>query len=97
MSNAKKNKRSEQEFIDDGRTIADMDVPGMRQSIWNRADVFFNSEMASKKAPKRLDGEVPWTRKEMFYYYLGSVAATLLYGLVIFGGIALFLILWLKR
>ncbi|HHT44927.1 MAG TPA: hypothetical protein GXZ89_05470 [Fastidiosipila sp.] len=98
MTKAKKKKKRKDDFIDDGRTIADMNVPGMRQSLWDRSGARINTpETSSSKIPKKLEGEAPWTKKEMLYYYLGSVAAVLLYGLIIFGGLALFLILWLKK
>lgn len=93
---SEKKKRKKDAFIDDGRTIADMDMPGMRESIWDRSGVRMTTpEVSRKHPPQRLDGETPWTRKELFYFYLGSVASVLLYGLIIFGGLALFLLLWL--
>ncbi|HHU13125.1 MAG TPA: hypothetical protein GXZ64_07835 [Clostridiaceae bacterium] len=90
-------KKPKEEFVDDGRVIADMDMPGVRKSIWDSSGVRINTPaQSSEKLPRRLDGEMPWTKKEMFYFYLGSVASVLLYGLIIFGGLALFLILWLR-
>lgn len=98
MTKAKKKKKRKDDIVDDGRTIADMNVPGMRHGIWDRSGVRMNEpETSSSKIPKKLEGEAPWTKKELFYYYLGSVAAVLIYGLIIFGGLALFLILWLRK
>lgn len=91
-------KQKDNEFKDDGRVIADMNVPGVRGGVFDRQGMqgFGSQHVEKKNTPRQERGEKAWTAKELFMLYAGSVSATLLYGLILFGGAALFMYFWLR-
>lgn len=85
-------RRRKDDFIDDGRVIADMSVDGMPGSFLRR----------KRRPPTPYDTErdktekVKLTRKERVSVYGGAITAYALFGLLIFGAFGLFIWLWLK-
>lgn len=83
------------DYEDDGRTVADMSMLGERHgSFLNRR--FFSqgkSEGENTKLPSYMRDSEALTWKERLYYAGGALAASLLIALIFLGGIAF--IIWL--
>lgn len=84
------NKKSKNEsFYDDGRVIADMSIDGIPGPMFRR------KAYAGMKRTKS-DSETKLTRREHFNVFMGVLSSYLLIGLIVFGSLALFILLWLK-
>jgi hypothetical protein len=96
MSNKEDKRRKKDDFFDDGRVIADMNLPGLRRNVFDFGGTRgFDVGIEKKDLPRREDGEPSWTFRERLSLYFGAISSLLLFALILFGGIALFLILWL--
>ena len=78
-------KRRKDDFVDDGRVIADMSIDGMPGT----PPVPFGT-VREEPEPVKL------TWKERISAYGGAYAAYALFGLVMFGGLGLVIWLWLR-
>ena len=82
------------DFEDDGRTICNMDVDGMPQSVFRLRSGARKADKANLKA--KLAREEPLTRREMRRYTWYSVLAGLTVVGIVGGGSVLFIfLLWL--
>lgn len=90
----KLHKKKQEEHIDDNRVIASMDIDGVPSSVFRRPrrraarDEF--GQTKQEKPPIDLN------RKEKLSAILGIVMSYLLFGLVIFGAFALFILFCVK-
>ena len=85
-----KKKEKPNDFVDDGRVIANMNIDGMPRSTVKRSSFDEFGRKKEKKETIRLSG------KERRSVFGGVVAAQLLFGVIIFGGGALFLLFCTK-
>ncbi len=83
-------KRKKGEDWDDGRVIANMNVEGMPRSPFRRKAFDEFGYKKEKPEPVKLN------REERRAISLGVAVPYLLYGLVIFGGLALFILFCVK-
>jgi hypothetical protein len=90
MPDIEEKKRKKLEDWDDGRVIANMNVDGMPRSPFRRKAFDEFGFKKEKTEPVRL------SREERRAIGLGIAVSYLLYGLVIFGGLALFILFCVK-
>ncbi|NLA95881.1 MAG: hypothetical protein GX838_03455 [Clostridiaceae bacterium] len=84
---SKKDKK--ERFVDDGRVIADMSVDGMPGPLFLRK--------ARKQQAKVTDQlQVKLTKREYITTSLGMISSYVIFGLVVFGGFALFILFCIK-
>lgn len=83
------------DYEDDGRTVADMSMLGERRSPFAGGHISNKEGSDGKNAelPRYMQDSDGFTWKERLYYAGGALAAALLIGLIFLGGIAL--IIWL--
>ena len=81
----KKGKKA-QNFVDDGRVIANMNIDGMSRSIIRRTA--FN-EFSRKKEKKE---SVKLSKQERRSIIFGVVASYVLFAVIVFGAFALFIL-----
>lgn len=87
----RKNGPKKNDFIDDGRVIANMNVEGMPGSVFRRRKAFDEFGMkAEKKEPVHL------MRRERLAVFLGMMTSYLLYALAVFGALGLFIFFCIK-
>jgi hypothetical protein len=82
-------KDRKKEFFDDGRVIADMSVDGMPSSLLSR-------RKSKKLKEKKNEHEIELTFRERASVFLGVISGYLLFGLIVFGGFALFILFCIK-
>jgi len=87
MSSKKKKK---DDFIDDGRVIANMNVDGMPHAPFRRKSFDEFGVKPEKAEPVKL------TKKERRAVVSGVAASYILYGLIVFGALALFILFCIK-
>jgi len=91
MSHMKTDKKNKQQFIDDGRVIASMDIDGVPGAVFRRPKVAVDSGRSiDKKDPITLTG------REKLAAAGGILVSYLLIALVVFGGLALFILFCTK-
>ncbi len=82
-------KRKKESFYDDGRVIADMSVEGMPGPMFRR-------KSGQKPKSERQEPLATVNRRERFSAFMGVVSGYLLFGLIVFGGFALFILFCIK-
>lgn len=83
-------KRDKKEsFVDDGRVIADMSVDGMPGPLFPR-------KARRKQVREANQPQVKLTKKEYITTFLGMISSYVIFGLVVFGGFALFILFCIK-
>lgn len=94
MANKTQQKKKKEVFIDDGRVIANMNVDGLPRSPFRRKAFDEFGATAEKREDIRL------TRPEKRAVARGIALSYLLFGLIFFGGLALFILfcvyVWFK-
>lgn len=89
-----KRKKKKKDFQDDGRVIASMNVDGMPRSIIRRTSF---DEFGKKKEKKEI---TKLSKKEYRSIVLGVISSYILFGVIVFGGFALFILfctnIWFK-
>ncbi|HOB20633.1 MAG TPA: hypothetical protein PK830_08610 [Candidatus Atribacteria bacterium] len=90
----KDNRKRTDDFIDDGRVIADMNVDGMPQSIFRRFSLNNFGTRKEKSDTMKL------SKKERRSIFLAVAASYLVFGVVVFGVYGLFILfctnVWFK-
>jgi len=82
-------KDKKEKFVDDGRVIADMSVDGMPPPLLGRK--------AYKKRRQETAGtEAKLSPREYVSVFFGMISSYALVGLVVFGGLALFILFCIK-
>ncbi len=76
-------------FVDDGRVIADMSVDGMPGPMFQR-------KARRKQAKEKSEPAVKLTGRERLNVFLGIISSYIVVGLVVFGGLALFILFCVK-
>lgn len=82
-------KKEKEAYVDDGRVIADMSLDGMPVP-------FFRRKVNNRQADQVNESDVKPTRREYFSAFLGVLASYLVFGLVVFGSFALFILFCIK-
>ena len=77
------------EYFNDGRVIADMSVDGMRRSLFSR-------RKSKQHQEKKSESEIELTFRERVSVVLGVISGYFLFGLIVFGGFALFILFCIK-
>lgn len=85
-----KDKKKKEEFFDDGRVIANMNVEGMRRSIIRRRAFDEFGEIKEEKKTFKL------SKKEMKSMILGMATSYIMFGIVVFGFFGLFILFCVK-
>ncbi|HHX29724.1 MAG TPA: hypothetical protein GX720_00675 [Clostridiaceae bacterium] len=83
-------KDKKKEFADDGRVIADMSVDGMPGPL------FWRRNAQARKARAEREPDVKLTPREYAGMILGIISSYLVFGLIVFGGFALFILFCIK-
>ena len=82
-------KDKKEDFVDDGRVIADMSVDGMPGPLFRRK--------ARRKPEKEMNQPIAkLTKREYINAFLGIISSYILFGLVVFGSFALFILFCIK-
>lgn len=71
-------------FVDDGRVIADMTVDGMPGPLFGR-------KVSRKAMTDRKEPAAKLSRRDYLHAFWGIISSYILFGLVVFGGFALFI------
>ncbi|MDD4681031.1 MAG: hypothetical protein PHP79_09160 [Clostridia bacterium] len=86
----KKKKRQTDDFVDDGRVIANMNIDGMPRTIVKRKAFDEFGKTKEKKDSIKL------TRKEQWNLFFGTVASHVVIAVTLFGSLALFILFCTK-
>ncbi len=76
-------------FVDDGRVIADMSLDGMPGPMFRR-------KIYKRQTGQAKESDVKPSRREYVSAFLGVLASYLVFGLVVFGSFALFILFCIK-
>jgi len=86
----KKKKKKKDDFIDDGRVIANMNIDGMPRSIIRRTAFDEFGKVKEEKEQSRL------TKEERRRVILSVILSHIFFMIMVFGGLALFILFCTK-
>jgi hypothetical protein len=86
----RKKKKKKDDFIDDGRVIANMNVDGMPRSLIRRTAFDEFGKVPEEKEQSRL------TKEERRRVIFGVILSHILFIVMVFGGLALFILFCIK-
>ena len=85
-----KKRKKPEKFVDDGRVIANMNIDGMPHSVFRRDSIDRMGKGKEKEEPVKIP------KKERRSIILGMLSSYALFGIIVFGAFALFILFCVK-